>query len=261
MGELVDRPRIVEIVLAVAETVLGLLACIFLSLLLTLPWMPDDVGPEFSVNSLGIEVIVWGIAVQSIVFLLVGWYMRSRSENSRSRVIETPPDRLDVEPPDDRGAPSSGSPLPPRRFRAAAALATGVGSGLAAFVVSIAIALVMAWVGWSPREQDWIVDLLARREHLVLIWPLFVLLAPLAEEVFFRGYVLRRIAGPGGVAAGLAVSSVLFALVHFNASGLLVYLAVGLVFGLVYLRTASLVAPVTAHVTYNGLVLSLVLLA
>jgi membrane protease YdiL (CAAX protease family) len=75
--------------------------------------------------------------------------------------------------------------------------------------------------------------------------------APLTEEIAFRGYamgLLRRELSPG---AALVVASLLFAAAHLtqglSAPKLIVYLAAGLAFGLVALRTGSLLPAMAVH--------------
>ncbi|KIC33906.1 CAAX protease [Leisingera sp. ANG-M7] len=83
-----------------------------------------------------------------------------------------------------------------------------------------------------------------------------VLLVPVIEELFFRAYVLERIAGSPGAApwralAGLAVSSLLFAALHDRwLAGALA----GLAFGLLYLRTRHPGGAVQAHMLANALI-------
>ncbi|UWQ81920.1 exosortase E/protease, VPEID-CTERM system (plasmid) [Leisingera sp. S132] len=83
-----------------------------------------------------------------------------------------------------------------------------------------------------------------------------VLLVPVIEELFFRAYVLERIAGRPGAApwrvlAGLAVSSLLFAALHDRwLAGALA----GLAFGLLYLRTRHPGGAVQAHMLANALI-------
>ena len=77
-----------------------------------------------------------------------------------------------------------------------------------------------------------------------------VLLVPLVEELFFRGYVLVRL-DRGGLAwrlVAIAVSSALFAALHgrWAAAGL-----AGVVFALVMLRRGRVTDAVAAHVTAN----------
>jgi exosortase E/protease (VPEID-CTERM system) len=80
-----------------------------------------------------------------------------------------------------------------------------------------------------------------------------VLLVPLAEELFFRGYVLVRLdrGGLAGRLAAVAVSSALFAALHGRwaaAAG------AGLVFALVMLRRGRLADAIVAHVAANLIV-------
>ncbi|KIC18718.1 CAAX protease [Leisingera sp. ANG-DT] len=83
-----------------------------------------------------------------------------------------------------------------------------------------------------------------------------VLLVPVIEELFFRAYVLERIAdAPGAPAwrrlAGLAVSSLLFAALHDRW---LAGAGAGIIFGLLYLRTRRPGGAVQAHMLANALI-------
>ena len=80
-----------------------------------------------------------------------------------------------------------------------------------------------------------------------------VLLVPLAEELFFRGYLLARLdaGGPARRAAAVAVSSALFAALHgrWAAAAL-----AGLVFAMLMLRRGRLADAIVAHVAANATV-------
>ncbi len=75
-----------------------------------------------------------------------------------------------------------------------------------------------------------------------------VLLVPVVEELFFRGYVLGRLEGIAGRAGAVALSSVLFAMLHgrWIEAGL-----AGTVFALVLLRRGRLGDAIVAHVAAN----------
>lgn len=108
-------------------------------------------------------------------------------------------------------------------------------------------------------------------EDLVNAWPVFatlvvVLGAPLAEEAFFRGVLLRRFLLAGRPGLGLLLTSGLFALAHelfadgpwtqtLSTTG--VYAAMGLLFGAVFLRTGRLWAAVLAHAGANAVGLAM----
>jgi exosortase E/protease (VPEID-CTERM system) len=77
-----------------------------------------------------------------------------------------------------------------------------------------------------------------------------VLVVPLVEELFFRGYLLARLdaGGPARRLLALAVSSALFAAMHDR--WLIAFLA-GVIFALVYLRRGRLADAIAAHVAAN----------
>ena len=78
-----------------------------------------------------------------------------------------------------------------------------------------------------------------------------VILAPTAEELFFRGYLLQRLSGRWGLQAGVLISAVIFAVVHpYIFSGLIG----GLLTALIYIKTQNLFAPILYHTLYNILV-------
>lgn len=76
-------------------------------------------------------------------------------------------------------------------------------------------------------------------------------LAPLVEEALMRGFVLDGMKHTYGMAVALILSSVIFALLHFNMVQTLSALLCGLVLGALYLGTGSLFCCVLAHGGYN----------
>ncbi|MCS7207781.1 MAG: CPBP family intramembrane metalloprotease [Dehalococcoidia bacterium] len=80
-----------------------------------------------------------------------------------------------------------------------------------------------------------------------------VLLAPLAEEIFFRGFLLTALTPRFTRGGALVVSSLVFAVLH-GAPGLMVpVFFAGLVLGVLFLRSGSLLPPLMAHALQNAL--------
>lgn len=77
-----------------------------------------------------------------------------------------------------------------------------------------------------------------------------VIVAPVAEELFFRGYVhgVFRARLPGHA---LFLSSALFAFVHFYIIHLIPVFLIGVLLAVLYERRGSLVAPMVAHAFSN----------
>ncbi|WP_242055496.1 CPBP family intramembrane glutamic endopeptidase [Nostoc flagelliforme] len=86
----------------------------------------------------------------------------------------------------------------------------------------------------------------------------YCLVAPITEEFIFRGVILQRWATKWGIRAGLLSSSLLFGFCHpNNPIGLSL---VGIILGVLYIKTRSLIVPVTFHVLNNILAVSMQLL-
>jgi membrane protease YdiL (CAAX protease family) len=91
--------------------------------------------------------------------------------------------------------------------------------------------------------------------HTIGQWLLLALggvaMAPIIEEVVFRGIILQRWAHRWGTRTGVIASSALFALGHGEWVGHFLF---GLLMALLYLRTKRLWVPIAAHGLNNLLV-------
>ena len=84
-----------------------------------------------------------------------------------------------------------------------------------------------------------------------------VLLAPVCEEVFFRGYLLQALSRSGSLRASVIVS-LCFALVHTLAPAQLAgYVLLSLLLCWMTLHTQSILAPVIVHAAYNFALIAL----
>ncbi len=88
---------------------------------------------------------------------------------------------------------------------------------------------------------------------------LMVVLAPVVEELVFRGLLYRMLREQWGIAASVAVSAILFSLMH---QGIIVspQLAGGIIFALAYEWSRSLWVSIALHMGANGAVYSISLL-
>ncbi len=82
-------------------------------------------------------------------------------------------------------------------------------------------------------------------------------LAPLGEEVLFRGLLQPHLCARLGTGRGLVVTAALFSLLHLDPIGLVPRFELGLLFGWLVLRTGSLWASILAHAVNNGAALLL----
>lgn len=95
---------------------------------------------------------------------------------------------------------------------------------------------------------------MAEPAELAVLAVLFVVGAPLVEELFFRGLLLRSLTRHLPHAAALVFSSAAFALVHFEPLQIPALFAVGVVFGALTLRSGRLGPALWAHGAFNAVV-------
>jgi membrane protease YdiL (CAAX protease family) len=103
-------------------------------------------------------------------------------------------------------------------------------------------------------------EALARADPAILVVAL-VVVAPIAEEVFFRGVAYNAWLREYGPTRALVGSAVLFGFIHGSAFLFLPIVALGLVLALLYRHTGSLPAAMALHAGFNGITVTLGLLA
>jgi membrane protease YdiL (CAAX protease family) len=103
-----------------------------------------------------------------------------------------------------------------------------------------------------PDFAAWLIaprDLLA----LAMSFLMIVVLAPLVEELFFRGWLFGALRARVGAGATVLITTFLFAIVHWDQTGLypLAVLVPGFVLSVIRERTGSVKGAVLAHGVYN----------
>jgi len=129
------------------------------------------------------------------------------------------------------------------------------GGAVLAFAVSFAGGFL------NSKETLPIEQLLQARVSILLFGVLGVLVAPLVEETIFRGFLYPVIARRLGIAAGVAITGILFGLMHaaqlWGGWGQIALLIlVGVVLTWVRARTGTVAASYFVHLGYNGLQLA-----
>ena len=89
-------------------------------------------------------------------------------------------------------------------------------------------------------------------KHRAAVIFMAVILAPVAEEVIFRGYFYGVIRRYGGRLPALLTSSLLFASIHVHLPSLFGLGILAMILCLVYERTGSLWASITMHAAFNA---------
>jgi membrane protease YdiL (CAAX protease family) len=89
-------------------------------------------------------------------------------------------------------------------------------------------------------------------KHRAAVIFMAVIMAPVAEEVIFRGYFYGVIRSYGGRLPALLTSSLLFAAIHVHLPSLLGLGILAIILCMVYERTGSLWASIAMHAAFNA---------
>lgn len=87
-------------------------------------------------------------------------------------------------------------------------------------------------------------DLSLTRSLLTLLT--MVIIAPIAEELLFRGFLFNRLGETIGLGKAMFLSSFIFSLIHFN-QGFIGHFSLGFFACIIYVKTQKLLLPIMMH--------------
>jgi membrane protease YdiL (CAAX protease family) len=113
---------------------------------------------------------------------------------------------------------------------------------------------VLKWLNFAPEIQPAVQALkdTVLLKDQVALGIVAILLAPLAEEVLFRGILYPAIKQSGHPRLALWITSLAFAAIHGHAPSFVPLLLLALLLTWAYEHTQSLVAPIVAHACFNA---------
>lgn len=113
--------------------------------------------------------------------------------------------------------------------------------------------LVLDTFGWSHPEQQLIDTFRGYSNPLEILAFVFeaVILFPFIEELFFRGFLLTFLRHYLPAWAAVVVSAAIFAGAHLNLGAVVPLWFLGIVLGVAYQHTGSLIVPIGVHACFN----------
>lgn len=138
-------------------------------------------------------------------------------------------------------------------------LAAAIPAWIGATLLGALAAVVLKAVGFS--EQAGPLDTFLERGDPTVILVAFLLVAPAAEEIFFRGVVYNAWEREHGASLAVVGSAALFAVIHTSLFALIPIFALGVALALLYRSTRSLAATIAMHAGFNAISVAIALLA
>lgn len=126
--------------------------------------------------------------------------------------------------------------------------------------VALFISLWLADLFKLPVPEQPLYDLFTKETSRSILWAgLFsvILVGPLIEEIFFRGFLYNALKMKWGKGWAIFLSGFFFATLHANLIGLLPITLLGCVLAYGYELTGSLVTSITIHTFHNALVMAM----
>lgn len=143
------------------------------------------------------------------------------------------------------------------------AIAWGFGFGIPLFVAAILVAYVSDKI-FGPTNTDIVSRSVTQISggHIsaglvALLVITLVVLAPVCEEIFFRGYLYPALRNRMNATPAMVLNGLLFAAAHFELIGFLPRFLLGWGLCYIYERNRTLAGSMTGHALYNGLILLL----
>ncbi|KPQ31496.1 MAG: putative metal-dependent membrane protease [Phormidium sp. OSCR] len=150
------------------------------------------------------------------------------------------------------------------RFRLLPGLSWGFGGYIAAVPLVLGISLLNQEIWDGKGGSNPILEIALEGQDWVAITCFFLtasVLAPVFEELIFRGFLLPSLTRYLPVWGAILLSSLIFAVAHLSVSEVLPLATLGIVLGITYTRSRSLLAAMLMHGLWNsGTLVSLIIL-
>jgi membrane protease YdiL (CAAX protease family) len=124
--------------------------------------------------------------------------------------------------------------------------------------------LLSVWVlnllGYMPPPQP-VFELFMeeKRSKVLFFLAIFVsVFGPVAEELFFRGFMYNAIKKHIGVFGAAFLSASIFSMLHTNIVGFLSIMTLGMLLVYLYEATGSLIASMAVHILHNSIIMGFV---
>lgn len=134
-------------------------------------------------------------------------------------------------------------------------LVWGIGGYLAALPLMLTISIVNQRIWQGQGGSNPLLQTVLEADDPIALGIFFTtaaIAAPLFEEFLFRGFLLPSLTRYLPVGGAIALSSFIFAAAHLSLSEVLPLMVLGIVLGVVYTRSRSLLAPMLLHSAWNS---------
>lgn len=130
-------------------------------------------------------------------------------------------------------------------------------------VVGLSMAVVVLLMGEPPAPQQVLQVFLLTPDPMsrALLAFMAVFVAPVFEEIVFRGFLYPVFKRYAGAVLAAVMASILFSIVHVYLPAILAFFVLAICLTIAYERTGSIVVPIVMHMIFNAVTLIVALVA
>jgi hypothetical protein len=121
------------------------------------------------------------------------------------------------------------------------------------FIIMLLTFLVVKLIGYEPPVQP-VVEVFMKEERTSVLGVSVLFAAicgPIAEEIFFRGFMYSAVKKKTGIPGAILITSALFSGLHTHIVGFMPIMALGVLLAYLYEKTGSIIPSITVHVIHN----------
>lgn len=133
----------------------------------------------------------------------------------------------------------------------------GIMGGLALSVLIWGVSILLALLFGPPPPQniEEVLNNMSKSKNILLPFISVAILAPVSEEIYFRGMVYPLVKKKFGLILGIVLSGLFFGLMHLDLYRLIPISAGGALLAYFYEKTGTLISSITAHSMWNTVML------
>jgi len=147
-------------------------------------------------------------------------------------------------------------------FRSFTGKSVGIGCALliALYVLGVVYSVVLTEVFDINTESEIITEAEEASFPLILTVAI-VFLAPVGEEIFFRGFIFKGLCNKYSWKRAAVISSAIFGIIHLQLVAIPLMFVLGYVLAYMYHRANSLWPSIIMHATWNGVIMAFAYIA
>lgn len=140
----------------------------------------------------------------------------------------------------------------------------GIRWGILLFITVMLLGMVVTmFYPVEPELQDFAKIILGAENWWELIFPIImgVILAPIGEEIYFRGFLYPTLRVRFGAMGGIFLTALFFSVMHFDLYRLIPIAVGGAGLTYLYEKTGNIWTNIIAHGVWNAIMIALIFLA